>query len=175
VEAEHVSVVAVLGAGSWGTTLAIHLANAGHEARLWGRVEDDLDQIDALRENRKFLPGIPLPDRVKVRAELEAALSGSEFVLFVVPSQAVRAMATQVSRVLPNAARVISASKGFELETGERLSQVLQETLAGRDVVVLTGPSHAEEVSRGIPTSVVAASAVDRPDLLALFLERSPS
>jgi glycerol-3-phosphate dehydrogenase (NAD(P)+) len=70
-------------------------------------------------------------------------------------------MATQVSRVLPNAARVISASKGFELETGERLSQVLQETLAGRDVVVLTGPSHAEEVSRGIPTSVVAASPVE--------------
>jgi glycerol-3-phosphate dehydrogenase (NAD(P)+) len=161
VEAKHVSVVAVLGAGSWGTTLAIHLANAGHEARLWGRVEDDLDQIDALRENRKFLPGIRLPDRVKVRAELEAALSGSDFVLFVVPSQAVRAMGTRVSRVMPNAARVISASKGFELETGERLSQVLQETLAGRDVVVLTGPSHAEEVSRGIPTSVVAASRVE--------------
>ncbi len=150
--------VAVLGAGSWGTTLAIHLADQGHEALLWGNEPAELERMAALRENRKFLPSIPLPDRVKVQAELERALDGSAFVLFVVPSQAVREVAGRVAAAGMPGACAVSAAKGFELETGERLSQILGATLPGAPVVVVTGPSHAEEVSRGIPTSVVAAS-----------------
>ncbi|HUK62009.1 MAG TPA: NAD(P)H-dependent glycerol-3-phosphate dehydrogenase, partial [Dongiaceae bacterium] len=151
--------VAVLGAGSWGTTLAIHLANAGHDAELWGHEPDELARIEAARENRKFLPSISLPRAVKVQPQLEVALAGSEFVLFVVPSQAVREVARRVAVTGIAVRCAISASKGFELATRERLSQVLSESLPGASVVVLTGPSHAEEVSRGIPTSVVAASA----------------
>ena len=151
--------VAVLGAGSWGTTLAIHLANAGHDARLWGNEPAELARIDAARENAKFLPSIHLPDRVKVQPELEAALSGSDFALFVVPSVAMREVARRVADTGIALPCSISASKGFDLETRERLSQVLAECLPGTKVVVVTGPSHAEEVSRGIPTSVVAASA----------------
>lgn len=159
--------VAVLGAGSWGTTLAIHLAHAGHEAVLWGNEPAHLARIDALRENRKFLPSIPLPDGVKVQPQLEAALAGSAFVLFVVPSQAVREVACRVAATGIAVACGISASKGFELETRERLSQVLSASLPGARIVVVTGPSHAEEVSRGIPTSVVAAS-VDREAAVAV-------
>ncbi len=148
--------IAVLGAGSWGTTLAAQLAGAGHEARLWGNDRADLAALAAERENRKFLPGIVLPDGVKVQPELEAALAGAEFAVFVVPSQAVREVAARVrgaeSRAVP-----ISASKGLELGTLKRLSEVLGETLGDPAPVILTGPSHAEEVSRGIPTSVVAA------------------
>jgi len=152
-----VSTVAVLGAGSWGTTLAIHLSQAGAEARLWGNVRQDLDDMVRDRENRKFLPGISLPDGVKVLPELEAALEGADFILFVVPSQAVREVAGRV-RAVGCAGLPVCAAKGLEMGTLERMSAVLAESLGDADPVILTGPSHAEEVSRGIPTSVVAAA-----------------
>jgi len=148
----------VLGAGSFGTTLAIHLCEAGHEVRLWGRDAAGMDQMARERENRKFLAGIALPVGVKVHAELERALEQADFQLFVVPSQALRAVARQVaatgSRGVP-----VCASKGLELGTLRRLSEVLVESLGDPAPVILTGPSHAEEVARGIPTTVVAASA----------------
>lgn len=149
--------VAVLGAGSFGTTLAIHLANAGHDTRLWGRNAAELARIMAEHENRKFLAGISLPPEVKVHPELEVALEQAEFVLFVVPSQATRSVATQVAAIGARGVPVC-ASKGLELATLRRLSEVLTETLGDPAPVTLTGPSHAEEVARGIPTTVVAAS-----------------
>ncbi len=151
------STAAVLGAGSWGTTLAVHLGVAGHDVRLWGRDALELRSIDAARENRKFLPGTKLPDKVKVQPELKAALSGADVTLFVVPSQAVRAVASQVAATGLRSLWTC-ASKGLELGTLARLSQVLREALDDPDPVVLTGPSHAEEVCRGIPTSIVAAA-----------------
>jgi glycerol-3-phosphate dehydrogenase (NAD(P)+) len=152
-----VSTIAVLGPGSWGTTLAIHLAQAGHEVRLWGHLASEIEAIETDRENRKFLPGIAIPDGVKVRAELKAALDGTEYVLFVVPSQAVRGVAERVAAFGLDGTP-ICASKGLEQGTMKRLSVVLAESLGDDDPVILTGPSHAEEVSRGIPTSVVAAA-----------------
>ena len=152
--------VAVLGSGSWGTTLAVHLAVAGHEVRLWGVPREDLDRLEADRENRKFLPGIALPDGVKVRSELESALDGAETTLFVVPSQAMREVAERVA-ASGRKCLWVSASKGLDLSTGERMSQILTRILGDPEPVVLTGPSHAEEVSRGVPTSVVAACASD--------------
>jgi len=149
--------VAVLGPGSWGTTLAIHLANAGHAVRLWGHDPAELAALEADRENRRFLPGVPLPGGVKVEPQLEAALAGAEFTLFVVPSQVVRTVAARVRDAGVRSVWVC-ASKGLEVSTLGRLSEALAQTLD--DVaVVLTGPSHAEEVSRGVPTSVVAACA----------------
>lgn len=149
--------VAVLGAGSWGTTLAVHLAEAGHEARIWGNARADLDALDRDRENRKFLAGITLPPAVKVCPELEVALAGCDATLYVVPSQAVREVAGRV-RGLGGGGTPVCASKGLELQSLKRMSEVLEESLGDREPVVLLGPSHAEEVSRGIPTSVVAAS-----------------
>ncbi len=151
------SQVAVLGAGSWGTTLAVHLAHAGHDARMWGNEEAELAQVATMRENRKFLPGIVLPERVKVQPKLEAALEGAAFTLFVVPSYALREVATRVAAARGTGLPVC-ASKGLEIGSLKRLSEVLAETLGDPDPVVLSGPSHAEEVSRGIPTSVVAAA-----------------
>jgi len=152
-----VSTAAILGAGSWGTTLAIHLAQRGHDVRLWSHDPVELEPIAADRENRKFLPGIALPPGVKVCAELETALAGVEFAVFAVPSQAVRATGERLrrsgTRALP-----VCASKGLELGTLKRLSEVIAESFGDRDAVALLGPSHAEEVSRGIPTSVVAAA-----------------
>lgn len=148
--------VAVLGAGSFGTTLAIHFAGAGHEVRLWGRDAAAMARIRDTRENAKFLAGITLPREVKVHAELERALEAAEFTVFVVPSQAMRTVAAQVAAI-GTAGLPVCASKGLELGTLRRLSEVLAETLGDRAPVMLTGPSHAEEVARGIPTTVVAA------------------
>jgi len=151
-----VSRVAVLGAGSFGTTLAIHLAGAGHDVRLWGRDPAAMAWLRETRENAKFLAGIRLPVGIKVHAELEAALEAADFTLFVVPSQAMRSVAGQVAAI--GAAGIpVCASKGLELGSLRRLSEVLAETLGDRAPVTLTGPSHAEEVARGIPTTVVAA------------------
>lgn len=151
------SAIAVLGAGSWGTTLAAHLAAAGHEARLWGNDRDDLARIEAERENRKFLPGIALPPGVKVCAELEAALAGAGFLFYVVPTQALREVGARVRNAGAKGLPVI-ASKGLELGTLRRPTEVLAEAHGDEAAVALLGPSHAEEVSRGIPTSIVAAS-----------------
>jgi glycerol-3-phosphate dehydrogenase (NAD(P)+) len=150
--------IAVLGAGSWGTTLAVHLAEAGHEAAIWGNDREDLAALEAHRENRKFLPGIRLPGGTKVQPELERALEGAEVVVFVVPSQAVGEVAARVALVGMSGIPV-SASKGLELGSLRRMSEVLRDALGDPAPVVLSGPSHAEEVSRGIPTSVVAACA----------------
>ncbi len=152
--------VAVLGAGSFGTTLAIHLAQNGHDTRLWGRDPAAMARLASERENAKFLAGFTLPAEVKVHAELEVALDRldeNDFVLFVVPSQAMRSVAAQVA-VIGARGVPVCASKGLELGTLQRLSQVLTQTLDDPAPVTLTGPSHAEEVARGIPTTVVAAS-----------------
>lgn len=150
------STVAVLGAGSWGTTIALHLVAAGHEVRLWGKDRDHLAEVDRQRENRKFLSGIHLPDGVKVQPELEAAVRGADFHFYVVPSQAVRSVAAQV-RASGASAVPVCASKGLELNTLRRMSEVLAEVLEDPSPVAFTGPSHAEEVAVGIPTSIVAA------------------
>lgn len=152
------STVAIFGAGSWGTTLAVHLANAGHEVRLWGHNTSELAQLDRDRENRKFLAGIRLPDGVKVTPQLEAALEGAAIHLYVVPSQAVRSVAEKVAG-LGAVGIPVCASKGLELGTLRRMSEVLVGALGDPSPVILTGPSHAEEVAVGIPTSIVAASA----------------
>ncbi|HYM80791.1 MAG TPA: NAD(P)H-dependent glycerol-3-phosphate dehydrogenase [Candidatus Limnocylindria bacterium] len=154
------STVAVLGAGSWGTTLAVHLAKAGHSVALWDHDRPHLDQIAERRENQKFLAGIGLPDGINVLPELERALSGVEFTIFVVPSHAMRAAATRVAATGIRS-QWVCASKGLELDSLKRMTDVLSETLAAPEPVLLVGPSHAEEVSRGIPTSIVSAARDD--------------
>lgn len=149
--------VCVLGSGSWGTTLAVHLAKLGHDVTLWGNEPAEMAALAADRENRKFLAGIPLPEGLKVQPELKAALSGAEVTLFVVPSQAVRPVAVRV-RETGASGLWVSAAKGLEQGSLRRMSEVLSEVLGDSNPVVLTGPSHAEEVSLGVPTTVVAAS-----------------
>ena len=152
------SAVAVLGAGSWGTTLAIHLAQLGRDVRLWGNDRAQLTELDRTRENAKFLAGILLPVGVKVQPELEKALEGVVATVYVVPSQALRSVARQVVEQ-GGGGIPICASKGLELSTLKRMSEVLAEALGDPSPVAFTGPSHAEEVAVGIPTSIVAACA----------------
>lgn len=149
--------VAVLGAGSWGTTLAVHLAGQGHQVALWDIQASHLADLEAHRENRKFLAGIALPESIKVQPQLELAVSGAQFTLFVVPSHGMRACAERVAASGAKSLWVCLA-KGLELGSLRRMTEVLVEALQEPDPVLLVGPSHAEEVSRGIPTSIVAAA-----------------
>jgi glycerol-3-phosphate dehydrogenase (NAD(P)+) len=152
--------VTVLGAGSWGTTLAVHLATLGNQVSLWDIDEAQLARLDADRENRKFLAGIALPVGIKVQPKLEAAVAEAEYTLFVVPSHGMRACCERVARAGARSLWVCAA-KGLELGTLKRMTQVMEELLPGPAPVLLVGPSHAEEVSRGVPTSMVAAAVAE--------------
>ena len=151
--------VAVLGAGSWGTALAIQFAHSGRPVRLWGRDRARLEQMARSRRNERYLPSARFPDGLQVEPDLAAALAGARDVLVVVPSQALRALLGELAPLLAPAMHVAWATKGFEQSTGLLPHQVAREVLgAGRRVAVLSGPTFASEVGAGLPTAMTVAS-----------------
>ncbi len=151
--------IVVLGAGSWGTALAIQFARGGGPTVLWGRAEDEPEKIARERENIRYLPGAKFPPALAVEPDLSRALAAGDDVVLVVPSSALRAVLTEIKPRLGAKARVAWASKGFELSTGKLPHQVAQEVL-GPDVpiAVLSGPTFAKEVGQGLPTAIAVAS-----------------
>lgn len=150
---------AVLGAGSWGTALAVQLGSVGHDVALWGRDGALIDQMGATRENAAYLPGVALPDAVRPVGSLDTAVRGARFVVMAVPSHGLRPVIRAVSASLARGAVLVSATKGIETDTLDRMSEVLKAETGGRHaVVVLSGPSFALEVARQMPTALVAAS-----------------
>jgi len=149
----------VLGAGSWGTALGVHLAHAGHQVRLWGRDPSLVQEMGARRANAVYLPDISLPAGLRPTASLEEALDATELVVCAVPSHGVRAVVHAAARLIPAHVIVVSATKGLEVDTLLRTSERLQLEL-GEDhpVVVLSGPSFAAELARQLPTAVCVAS-----------------
>ena len=150
---------AVLGAGSWGTALAIHLARVGHDVALWARDAMLVDEMNGMRMNPRYLATSPLPALVRPTASLPAALEGAAFVVFAVPSHGMRRVVQDATPLLVPDAVLVSAAKGLESGSLARMSQVVAEE-SGRlhPVVVLSGPSFALEVARGLPTAVLVAS-----------------
>jgi glycerol-3-phosphate dehydrogenase (NAD(P)+) len=154
--------VAVLGAGSWGTALAIQFARSGRLVRLWGRERARLGEMAQSRRNERYLPSAAFPDALQIEPDLAAALAGARDVLVVVPSQALRSVLSDLAPLLAPAMHVAWATKGFEQSTGLLPHQVAREVLgAGRGVAVLSGPTFASEVGAGLPTAMTIAS----PDL----------
>ncbi len=152
-------VIAVLGAGSWGTALAVHCARLGHDVRLWARDDVLVDEIAAVGENSRYLHGVPVDASIRATARLDRALEHATVVLAAVPSHGMRAVLRQAAPLVPRDAIVVSAAKGIERDTLERMSHVIAQELGDRRIVVLSGPSFAIEVARGLPTALVAASA----------------
>ena len=151
--------IAVLGAGSWGTALAVHCGRVGHEVRLWGRDQALMNEIASTRENAAYLPAIRVGQGVTPTASLETALAGVPIVIAAVPSHGMRHVLRIAAPLLPKGAVVVSATKGLESDSLARMSQVIaDETGAGHPIAVLSGPSFALEVARGLPTAVVVAS-----------------
>ncbi len=146
--------VTVLGAGSWGTALAIQFARSGRATRLWGRDRGQLLAMGASRRNARYLAGGEFPRSLVVEPDLPAALTGARDVLIVVPSHAFRAVLTEIAPFLASDMRLAWATKGLELETGRLPHQIAHEVLgSGRSVAVLSGPTFAREVGAGLPTA----------------------
>jgi glycerol-3-phosphate dehydrogenase (NAD(P)+) len=150
-------VISILGDGGWGTALALLVFENGHEARLWSNFPDYAAEVRSTRENRKFLPGIAIPPEILVTSDAGEALSGSTLAIVAVPTQFIRATLAPLKDAFA-VQRVVSVVKGLENHTLARPTEIVKQVLAPRDIAVLAGPSHAEEVARGLPASVVCAS-----------------
>jgi glycerol-3-phosphate dehydrogenase (NAD(P)+) len=155
--------IVVLGAGSWGTALAVHLARDGRPVCLWARDEALVQEMIANAANTRYLADVPLPGAVVPTSSLDTALDVAQFVVVAVPSHGLRAVVRAAAPRLPPDAIVVSAAKGLEADSLLRMSEVIEEEIGGRPpVVVLSGPSFAAEVARGLPTAVLAASSNER-------------
>ena len=152
--------ISVLGAGSWGTALAVHCARIGHPVTLWGRDAALMTEMGRTRMNPTYLPGVALDSRIATTGSLADAVAGATLVIAAVPSHGMRHVLRQAAALLQKGAVLVSATKGLETDSLARMSQVItQETGPDRAVAVLSGPSFALEVARGMPTAVVVASA----------------
>lgn len=151
--------VCVLVAGSWGTALAAVLADNGHRVALWTRSEEHAESMRLKRENTKYLPGAALSDRIEPTSSLEQALDAASAVVIAAPSAAMRKVAHAAASLIPRNAHIVHATKGFEQGSLKRMTEVIGEEIseASGRIAVLSGPSHAEEVIRRCPTTVVAA------------------
>jgi len=150
--------IGVLGSGSWGTALAVHLAGTGHDVRLWARDAALAAQMASTRQNTVYLPGITLPESLFPTHDMAAALEEAQFIVVAVPSHGVRDVARSANAHLPQACSIVSATKGLEEGTLLRMSQVLREEMTNSgEIVVVSGPSFASELARKLPTAIVAA------------------
>lgn len=153
--------ITVLGPGSWGSALAQVLAENGHNVVIWGNNPAQIDEINTYHTNRRYLPNLKLPSSIRGEKDLATAVKDADAVLFVVPTKAMRSVAKQFNQVCQNQPVIIHASKGLEQKTHKRISEILLEEIEEahrQDVVVLSGPSHAEEVSVHDITTITAAS-----------------
>lgn len=151
--------IAIIGSGSWGVALAIHLAKLGNNIKIWSFAEDERDLINK-EKKCKFLPNVILPDGIEATNSYEYAIKGSDFIIHVTPSKFTRDTVKQYKQYVTNQPIVI-CSKGFEKDSMLTLDEVVQEEIPNAKIAVLSGPSHAEEVSIAIPTVLVVASKYD--------------
>ncbi|MGL4534810.1 MAG: NAD(P)H-dependent glycerol-3-phosphate dehydrogenase [Fusobacteriaceae bacterium] len=151
--------VVIIGSGSWGTALGLILAKNGHEVTMW---EWNLEQAQNLRndkENKKYLPGMKFPENIKIESNVEKVLENAKMVVFSVPSQVLREVVKKFSSQIKEDMILVNTAKGLEISTGKRLSEVIKDEVFGKfhkNIVVLSGPTHAEEVASGVPTAIVA-------------------
>ena len=166
-------VFAVLGSGSWGTALAVHVARTGHRTLLWGIETDELVAMTRDRVNGRYLPGVTLPDRVEIEHDFARAIAEADQLLIVVPSHAFREVLERAKPLLKPGQRIAWATKGFELSTGKLPHEVAAEVLGPSvPTAVLSGPTFAKEVGAGLPSAMTVAS---RDEAYAMSLARSLS
>ncbi|OCG60846.1 glycerol-3-phosphate dehydrogenase [Gilliamella sp. GillExp13] len=151
--------VTVIGAGSYGTSLAILLARNGHSTLLWGHNPDKMTILQHDRQNKQFLPNIPFPDLLQIETDLKMAVSAAPILLIVVPSHAFASILTQIKPFLRQDTKIVWATKGLEVNTGRLLQDVAKEILGNQiPLAVISGPTFAKEVASGLPTAVTVAS-----------------
>ncbi len=168
--------VTILGAGSWGTTLALVLNKNNNMVTCWSFDKNDVDSIKKLKENKKFLPGITIPDRINFSNDLQASINSAEVIIVAIPSHAVRSVVQSINLSAKKDLIWVNVAKGIENQTLLRVSQVIEEVgqVSPENIGVLFGPSHAEEVSREIPTAIVSASKSQKTATLVQNLFMTP-
>lgn len=149
--------IAVIGDGGWGTANAMLLAGNGHDVTLWGAFPEYVEEMRRTRRNEKFLKGVVLPDSLKLTADRGEAVNGAEIVVLAPPSKYFASVVESFKGLITDRHLVVSLTKGLCERTNKRMTELATEILGIKDVVALAGPTHAEEVSRGIPTAIVAA------------------
>jgi len=154
--------IAIIGDGGWGTTLAIHLFNKGFTVSLWGAFPDYVKDLDKGRLNTKFLPGIEIPRAMEITADLSQALNNASICVLAIPTQFMRPVLKNISKIKPENLTYVNLAKGIENKTLLRGSEIIKQILGNVDLAILSGPSIAPEVARGVPTTVVVSSTVER-------------
>lgn len=164
-----------IGAGSFGTSLAILLGNKDITVSLWDRDTDVVNEINNKRTNDRYIKGLNIPSKVAAYTDMDEALKGSKFVVLAVPSHVIRVVARSLRGKIEQDAILINIAKGIEEGTNKRLSQIIEEELPNHSVVVLSGPSHAEEVAQSIPTTLVASSKdmISAEKVQDLFMDKN--
>ncbi|HZJ99292.1 MAG TPA: NAD(P)H-dependent glycerol-3-phosphate dehydrogenase [Tissierellaceae bacterium] len=150
--------IGVLGGGSWGTSLAILLSNNGLDVDMWLRNEQQIEEMLETRENKKYLPGIKLPNELKVSNDIERTIKGKDIILLSTSSHGIREILLNNTQYINKNQIIVNVAKGIENNTLMRVSEIVYEILPENKYAILSGPSHAEEVARKIPTTIVSAS-----------------
>ncbi len=150
--------IGVLGGGSWGTALAILLANKGLDVEMWVRNKDQANEMDINRVNKKYLPNAKFPDNLVVTSDIERSIHNKDVLLLSVPTHGVRDTLEKVKDIINEKQIIVNVAKGIENNTLMRISEIVKEILPNNKYAMLSGPSHAEEVATNIPTTVVSAS-----------------
>lgn len=150
--------VGVLGAGSWGTALSVLLSDNGHQVTVWSIDENEVKMLDEKREHELKLPGVKLPDDMVITGDLESTIKGKDFLVLAVPSPFTRSTAQKMSPFVAEGQIIVDVAKGIEESTLMTLSRQIEQEIPQADVAVLSGPSHAEEVGRRLPTTCVVGA-----------------
>lgn len=150
--------VSVIGAGSWGTALAVLLDSNGHDVTLWSFLSSEVDMLLKEREQKEKLPGVKISERMYITGDLREAVTAQEIVVLAVPSAAIRSTAAKCAAYAQEGQIFVNVAKGIEDETLLTMTDIIQEEIPAANVAVLSGPSHAEEVGRGIPTTIVVGA-----------------
>lgn len=150
--------ISVLGAGSWGTALSLLLHNNGHEVFLWSALEDEVKMLNEKREHTSKLPGVILPEEIVITDDLETSLKEPDVAVLAVPSPFTRSTSHRIAPFVRDGQKIVNVAKGIEEKTLMTLSDIIEEEIPNADVCVLSGPSHAEEVGRGLPTTCVVSA-----------------
>ena len=151
--------ISVLGAGSWGTALSLLLYNNGHSVRLWSALKDEVEMLNTKREHESKLPGVRLPEDIEITWDLESCLKDPDVAVLAVPSPFTRSTSAQMDPDVKQGQIIVNVAKGVEENTLMTLSEIISQEIPQADVCVLSGPSHAEEVGRGIPTTCVVSAS----------------
>ena len=150
--------IGIIGAGSWGTALSKVVADNGHEVTVWSIVESEIEMLKAEHEHKDKLPGVKLPEQIVYTTKIEEAIAGMDVCVLAVPSPFTRSTSKMMAPYVKQGQIIVNVAKGVEEKTLMTLSEIIEEEIPAAEVAVLSGPSHAEEVGRGLPTTVVVGA-----------------